>query len=249
MKALITSILIALRTLFADLPTPAPEPVEPPAVAQPIPLTAPAPMPPLTAAGRALILEFETGGRSGYNPRPEWPGFASGVTIGIGYDLGYNAARTILLDWHAHAQRTRLASVAGITGPAAKPRARELHDILTSWNLATLVFNEVTVARFHALCARTFPGFTALHADAQAAILSVVFNRGNSLAGPRRVEMRAIATAIRPAATGRTPDYAGIAAQLRKMKSLWRGTDIERGMSRRREAEARLVEQAARDAR
>lgn len=239
MKALITSILIALRTLFADLP--------PPAHAQPIPLTAPPPAPQLTADGRALILEFETGGKAGYNRHPEWPGFASGVTIGIGYDLGYNSAAVILADWHAHAQRTRLATVAGIHGAAAKPQASRLHDILTSWDLATEVFNEVTVARFHALSARTFPGFTALHPDAQAAILSLVFNRGNSLTGPRRVEMRAIAAAIRPAATGRKPDYAGIALQLRKMKSLWRGTDIERGMARRREAEARLVESAARD--
>jgi GH24 family phage-related lysozyme (muramidase) len=37
-------------------------------------------------------------------------------------------------------------------------------------------------------------------------------------------------------------DYAGIAAQLRAMKKIWRGTDIQRGMERRREAEARLVE-------
>ncbi len=30
---------------------------------------------------------------------PIWPGGASGITIGIGYDLGYNSAQQIRKDW------------------------------------------------------------------------------------------------------------------------------------------------------
>src|SRR3981081_336751 len=40
-----------------------------------------------------LIIDFEVGGRSEYErtyQRPEWPQGESGVTIGVGYDLGYN---------------------------------------------------------------------------------------------------------------------------------------------------------------
>jgi len=37
-------------------------------------------------------------------------------------------------------------------------------------------------------------------------------------------------------------DYAGIAADIRAMIPIWAGTSIEKGMRRRREAEARLAE-------
>jgi hypothetical protein len=69
------------------------------------------------------------------------------------------------------------------------PRRR---DVLVRWELASEVFNEVTVARFFALTKRTFPGVERLHPNAQAALVSLVFNRGNSLIGERRSEMRAI---------------------------------------------------------
>jgi GH24 family phage-related lysozyme (muramidase) len=74
-----------------------------------------------------------------------------------------------------------------------------------------------------------------LHPNAQAALVSLVFNRGNSLVGERRSEMRAIRDAVARS------DHREIARQLRAMVRLWRGTDIERGMTRRRNAEAALV--------
>ncbi len=200
------------------------------------------PKPELTDEGRALLYEFEVGGGQRYYERflsrPTWPGFASGVTVGVGYDCGYNSAAVILQDWRRFEQRDRLAATAGLTGTAAKGRIAALRDIAVSWNLAEDVFAEVTVARFYALCARTYPHFGELHPNAQAALLSLTFNRGDSMAGPRRAEMRAIRglTAAR--------DYAEIARQLRAMKRIWRGTDIEAGMVRRREAEARLMEMA-----
>ena len=36
-------------------------------------------------------------------------------------------------------------------------------------------------------------------------------------------------------------DYRGIAQQIRSMKRLWQGTEIEAGMARRRDAEADLA--------
>ena len=65
---------------------------------------------PTLPAGRALIskeaydliVQYECGGQVYYTSRlsnPTWPGGASGVTIGIGYDLGYNAVDQIRKDW------------------------------------------------------------------------------------------------------------------------------------------------------
>lgn len=198
------------------------------------------PKPELTSEGRALLYEFEVGGGQQYYERflarPTWPGFASGVTVGVGYDCGYNSASVILQDWRKFGDRERLAATSGITGSAAKARIAALRNIVISWDLAEDVFEEVTVARFYALCVRTYPCFGELHPNAQAALLSLTFNRGNSMAGPRRAEMRNIRE------LAQEKNYAGIAAQLRAMKRIWRGTDIELGMARRREAEARLVE-------
>lgn len=196
----------------------------------------------LTTDGRGLIYEFEVGGGQSYYNRllkhPTWPGASSGVTIGIGYDLGYNSRTVILSDWHAHAERQRLAAEAGFKGSAAKARIPGVRDILVEWSLAEDVFDATTLTKFWQLTARTYPGFDSLHPNAQAALVSLVFNRGNSLVGDRRREMRAIRDLVP------LRDYAGIAAQIRAMKRIWRGTDIERGMNRRRDAEAALVESA-----
>jgi GH24 family phage-related lysozyme (muramidase) len=198
------------------------------------------PKPELTPEGRALLHEFEVGGGRGYYERflarPTWPGFASGVTIGIGYDLGYNSQAVIRQDWRKFAARDRLVMAAGLTGASAKSRIAELRDLVIQWGLAEEVFEEVTVAKFFAMCQRKFPGFDELHPNAQAALLSLVFNRGDSMAGPRREEMREIQKLVP------RRDYVGIALELRKMKRIWRGTNIEAGMVRRREAEACLLE-------
>jgi hypothetical protein len=196
------------------------------------------PAPALSIEGRALIYEFEVGGagRVPNGGRPEWPGFASGVTVGIGYDCGYNSRAVILSDWRKLTGADRLAATAGFTGQPAKAKALQVRDIIVSWGLASEVFDATSLVKFWQLTSRTFPGFEDLRPNCQAALVSLVFNRGNSLAGPKRVEMRAIRELVP------REDYAGIARQIRAMKRIWRGTDIEAGMVRRREAEARLVE-------
>ena len=196
------------------------------------------PTPTLTDIGHNLIVEFEVGGRSGYDPRPEWPRGASGVTVGVGYDCGYNSRTNILSDWRdlGSLPATRLSNTSGITGNRARDTLATVRDILVRWDTAIGVFDEVDVARTFALCQRTFDGFDDLRPNAQASLVSLIFNRGNGMSGPNRSEMRSIRNV--------TPkrDYEEIALQLRKMKRIWRGTAIERGMSRRREAEAVLME-------
>lgn len=219
--------------LIASSPTP---------VATPAPvalITVPAPAI-LSGASHNLIVEFEVGGQREYNPHPEWPGYRSGVTVGVGYDCGVTTRAIILGDWSKLVvyDRTRLADTSGIVGQAARARLPLVRDIIVSWNNALDVFDRVDVTRTFQLCNRTFRGFDNLRPNAQGAIISLVFNRGNSLAGPNRTEMRDIRDNGIP-----NKDYPRIASQLRAMTRIWVGTDIEKGMRRRREAEARLVEQ------
>jgi hypothetical protein len=199
------------------------------------------PPPQLSAAGYQLILDFEVGGGERYYAlrlaRPSWPGFASGVTVGVGYDCGYNSPSVIRADWQCLEARDRLAAVSGITGSRARACAAELRDILIAWNIAEGVFQTVTLTRFYALTTRTFPGFDHLEPNCQAALLSLVFNRGSAMSGPRRAEMRDIRAAVQ------ARDYRRIAAALRAMKRYWPArADSDRDLTDRREAEARLVE-------
>lgn len=246
--------LIYATTLFGCHPSPVlePAPQEPLPIesATPEPATPDAPpesqqpsiiLPPpplLSPEGHTLILEFETGGRAGYNPHPEWPGGASGVTIGIGYDTGYYSRPVILSDWRALAlaPRTRLADAHGLTGQKARVRKDQLIDIFVQWALATDVFDHVDIAREFSSAKVAMPGFEDIRSNAQAAIISLGFNRGWDMSGANRTEMRAIRGLV-PAR-----DYEGIAIQFRKMVRVWTGTSIENGMRRRRFAEAKLVE-------
>jgi GH24 family phage-related lysozyme (muramidase) len=64
---------------------------------------------------------------------------------------------------------------------------------------------------------------------------SLVFNRGTSLVGDKRLEMRNIKVLIPK------KDYKKIAQEIRSMKRLWRGKNLD-GLIERREAEAKLIE-------
>ena len=67
----------------------------------------------------ALIIRWEVTSPAFYAKRlerPVWPGGASGITWGIGYDGGHQTAAVIADDWLDHAAVDRLASTAGITG-------------------------------------------------------------------------------------------------------------------------------------
>lgn len=222
------------------VPTPKPRPV---ARATPIPEASKPPIalpeaPELSEAGHTLILEFETGGRSGYDPHPEWPGASSGVTIGIGYDLGYYSRSVVDSDWNELQPnpRSRLLSVVGLSGARARSVLPTVRDILVAWEAALGVFDNVDVAREFSRGEKAMPGLNHLRPNAQAALISLGFNRGWGLSGPNRSEMRDIRDAVP------SRDYELMAIKLREMKRVWYGTNIERAMTRRRLAESRLME-------
>lgn len=189
-----------------------------------------------------LILEFEIGGGKQYYEKflqnPTWPEGQSGITIGIGYDLGYNTVEVFNQDWQklGDVDQKRLSDCCGLKEDAAQERLDSVKDMIVPWELAWEVFNIVTVPKFYNFTKEAFPGFEKLSADVQGGLVSLVFNRGTSMQGNRRVEMRVVRDLVTK------QNVKGIAEQIRKMKRIWLGTSIENGMTRRREAEADLIE-------
>lgn len=203
----------------------------------------PAPEPVGCPAAIELIIAFEVGSPARYEAkyqRPIWPGAASGVTIGVGYDLGHTAPKVIVADWAVHPKVDRLPAAAGVQGRAARPLAAQMQDVVTPYPMAETVFLATSYVEHEARARRAFgPAYAEAPPCVQGAITSVVFNRGSSMTGGRRAEYRAIRDDCLP-----RRDYACVAQQIRAMSRLWEGTDIEAGMRRRREAEAALAESA-----
>ena len=197
-----------------------------------------------------LILEFEVGGGENYYNKflknPAWPGEQSGVTIGVGYDLGYVNKTEFTNDWKDLPQKDfdRLYKVVGIKGIAAKNLIRGLRDISIPWDLSLKVFNNKTVTKFYNLTRQTFPNFDNLPEDAKGGLVSLVFNRGNALEGDRRREMKLIRDGMKLVSNYDQKALTFIANQIRNMKRIWIGGSIEKGMSRRRDAEAKLIEES-----
>ena len=197
-----------------------------------------------------LILEFEVGGGENYYNKflknPTWPGEQSGVTIGVGYDLGYVNKTEFTNDWKDLPKKDfdRLYKMVGIKGYRAKELARRLKDIVIPWELALKVFMNKTVSKFYNLSRDTFPNFDKLPEDAKGGLVSLVFNRGAALEGDRRREMKAIRDIMARSQNFDQKTLSQIADQIRKMKRILMGGSIEKGMSRRRDAEAKLIEES-----
>jgi hypothetical protein len=197
-----------------------------------------------------LILEFEVGGGENYYNKflknPTWPGEQSGVTIGVGYDLGYVNKTEFSEDWKDLPKDifNRLYKIVGIKGYTAKNLIRGLKDVNIPWDLALKVFNNKTVTKFYNLTKQTFPNFDNLPEDAKGGLVSLVFNRGNALEGDRRREMKLIRDGMKLVSTFDQKALTFIANQIRNMKRIWIGGSIEKGMSRRRDAEAKIIEES-----
>ena len=197
-----------------------------------------------------LILEFEVGGGENYYNKflknPAWPGEQSGVTIGVGYDLGYVNKAEFSEDWKDLPKEIfdRLYKVVGIKGYNTKNLIRGLKDITIPWELALKVFNNKTVTKFWNLTKQTFPNFDNLPEDAKGGLVSLVFNRGAALEGDRRREMKLIRDGMKLVSNYDQKALSFIANQIRNMKRIWIGGSIEKGMSRRRDAEAKLIEES-----
>ena len=194
----------------------------------------------------ALILEYEVGGGKSYYDKclskPTWPGGASGFTLGIGVDCGYYSPVELekLFHFLPKDQLEIVKGASGKTSQAGKEYTVKHRNsgIVVNWDQAIEIFNNLTWPKFAKLAEKAFPGLDQLKDDAYGAIISLVFNRGSSMSGDSRLEMRNIRDLVP------TKNYKGIAKELRKMKRIWAGKGLD-GLITRREAEAKLVESCA----
>lgn len=205
----------------------------------------------ISPEGVAWIADFEAGGKTYYTQRlsrPTWPGGASGVTIGVGYDIGYNTVEQLVADWAGLVSAStisRLQAVCGIRGSRAKDRAKGLADIRIPWEAALKVFQTRSVPRFGMEMRKAFPGVELLPIPAQEALLSLVFNRGGSLKGDSRREMAEIRKLVGyyKRSSDRPRLLRLISEEIVKMKRLWVGKGLD-GLLARRDAEAYRVHNA-----
>ena len=191
----------------------------------------------ISADAHQLIIDFEVGGRDAYDRKychPCRPPDPSGVTIGLGYDLGYYKAAEFEADWKgliSQEDLDRLRGGVGVKSGAAQDLLDSVKDIVVPWEAAETVYRKVTLPKFGGQTLRIFPGCDKLHPHCFGALLSLVYNRGASLSGDRRAEMRNIRDAIIAGTPEQVPD------EFRAMKRIW--PDIA-GLRRRRDAEANL---------
>jgi GH24 family phage-related lysozyme (muramidase) len=201
----------------------------------------------LIASKRSLdvIVEFEVSSKAIYERKykcPILPGEYSGITIGIGYDLGYVTASTFANDWKAvlnNSDFNLLSGVVGKTKVAAKNALIEaVKKISIDWDAAIEVFYTKSMPIWAKKSRKIYPGLEKLPPDVQGAIVSLVYNRGDSLSmDDRRLEMRNLVQLI---ASG---NLKAMAEEVWKMKRLW-SVQQSAGLHRRRDKEAELIQNA-----
>lgn len=200
----------------------------------------------ISPEARDLIVAEEVSSEATYKARyqrPEWPGGGSGVTIGIGYDVGAGVKNVAQLraDWGGRIPDVMIAaleSCIGVTGERAHAMLAEARQrVSVPWSAAIEVFDTVDVPRWYAICARALPNFESLSLDCKGVLVSLTYNRGASFGkdGDRYSEMRAIKAHM----IAKT--FARIPVELRSMKRLWPSQSM-RGLVFRREHEAQLFE-------
>lgn len=173
---------------------------------------------------------------------PDWPGGQSGVTWGVGWDAGQHTVEELRADWAKLGDTVlkRLEKTIGKQGGEAETLTSKLDDIHISQELSLSVFKDKTLPDYHDQTTQAFPGLTALPLGIQVALISLVYNRGastgtDSFSFDSRWEMRQIQRAVQQR------DLLTIYQSIGSMIRLWKGTDIEKGMTNRRHAEQALV--------
>jgi hypothetical protein len=194
-----------------------------------------------TQCTRDLLVRWEVSSQQAYVRRwqsPIWPGGASGITWGIGYDGGHQSGPTILREWAAHAEAPRLSTTAGITGERARAALPAYRDIVVPWRMAVDVLEASSIPRYRAAARRAYGRhFDSAPPGVQCALISETYNRGEGMAGSRRAERREIRDRCLPAG-----DAECVAAQLEASCRVW-ASDPQTGpgLCARRRDEARVA--------
>jgi hypothetical protein len=206
-----------------------------------------------------FIVRWETGGKAYYEGvikgRPVWPGYASGITIGCGFDLGYHTLPDFKTQWGSRLAASNLERLAPTIGfktvdpnrsakvARAQALVRSLSDITVPWSIAIEQFDNAKMPSLVGQLYGALDNLDKLHPHCRGALLSLVFNRGTSFGnlGDRYTEMRAIKGAM---TTGTDASFKIIPAQLRSMKRIW---GLHSSLAERREGEAKLFEAGLRE--
>jgi len=196
----------------------------------------------ISEAADQLIIEQEVSSKAMYQKKyqkPEWPGASSGVTVGIGYDLGQTSKKDIESDWKGVVDDSMLSimiSCSGVTGESAASLTKKVRDkISITWEQAISVHQDKVLPKWESMVANALPNTDKLNPDQFGALVSLAYNRGTSFSSPgdRYSEMRAIKSAMKNQEFDKIPGY------FRSMKRLWPNL---KGLRTRREAEAKLFE-------
>ena len=189
------------------------------------------------SAGATFIWRLEAA-----SIHPYWPGGASGITLGIGWDVGHHTESDLRKTWRELDQVSleALALTAGKKGDQASRLLPMVKDILISESLSRRVFID-SMPRYYDEMLGIFPESRRLPTDVQVSLLSLVFNRGSGLgkALPEdvdaRFEMRTLQGAVRD------QDITGIYYRFSNMIRLWEHTPLGKGLANRRRSEMRLI--------
>ncbi|WP_037471811.1 hypothetical protein [Sinorhizobium fredii] len=174
--------------------------------------------------------------------KPVWPGGKSGVTVAIGFDLGYTTPVNYKEDWELILDEPRyglLSSVIGLTGANAKAALKSVQTVEIDYDLAEQQFRTRSLPCYVAETENAFANTRALSEDSFGALVSLVYNRGSSSTAKkpdpddRRKEIRAIKEHMK------NKEFDRIPSEITNMKRLWHPTN-ERGLHLRRDAEAAL---------
>ena len=222
-----------------------------PSTAPPAPnAAAPAPKFQSSQAGIDEIVTEEDSGQVYYTRHYthfDWPGGASGPTIGIGYDCGYSTEAEIRAAWTGIVSDATVDLICKAAGLKGQPAAWFVHqhygDVTITWDQAMAEFEDRELPHWEALCRKALSNYDLLPGDCAGAIDSLAYNRGVAgfhAVGDRYREMRAIAAHME------AKEFAKIPAEYLSMRRLWpQGGDLWR----RREHEAALFQRGLDSAR
>ena len=177
---------------------------------------------------------------------PYWPGGESGITIGVGWDLGQHSESEFLRAWAALDQTTLRQVKIAIRkrGHDAEVLVPQLKAIAVPRDISLSVFRSSLADSYYPMTLRLFPGVEILPTEVQVALLSLVFNRGVLLGHDpdwskakeldRRWEIRRLQGDVKER------DLFAIYIRLGTMKRLWEKSG-PRGLLYRRRDEQHLI--------
>ena len=204
---------------------------------------APDPSPDLPTRCVTFIAREEVGSRDyyeRYTAVPHWPGEASGITIGVGYDLRFSDD-IFEADWGDKLTSEARAALAPHLGKrGGKAAAEALSGIRILWPMSWQVFVGRSLPGQVSKTRQTYPTFAQHPALCRSVLVSLVFNRGGRLddrpGQDTRREMRAIRDLLDLNKIDEVPE------QLLSMRRVWPNS---RGLRERREREAALWREGA----